>query len=99
MSAAVVLLRRKRLIRRFCEAGAVDPQHAVILAEIRERPSWIFRQMERAGAFIRTAEGRYYMDVAAAHEFMASRRKRALILATMVLVLFALMWLGGIITR
>ncbi len=98
-AAAVIAIRRKRLIRRFREAGALDPEHAVELESIRERPSWIFRQMQRGGVFQHVANGRFYMNEAKAVEFLQVRQRRALIMAAILVLVFVTLWMCGVIGK
>lgn len=100
MSAATVIaIRRKRLVRRFREAGATDPQHAVTPEELGERRSWLFDQMARHGVFLPTQDGRFFMDDRAASEFLEQRRMRALLLGGILLVVFLLLWVFGLFSR
>jgi len=99
MSAAVIAIRRKRLIRRFREAGAVEPSCAVTLGSIGERPSWIFDQLVRHGVFVATQDGRFYMVEKAAVEFLRQRRLHSLILAGILLVVFLLFMLSGMLGK
>ena len=46
-AAAVIFRRRRRLIRRFREAGALDPAHALVFDSLGVRRSWIVDQMVR----------------------------------------------------
>lgn len=94
-AAAIIAIRRKRLVRRFREAGATDLEHAVTLEALGERPSWIFDQMARHGAFLSAPGGRFYMDERLAEEFLRQRRKRALLIGGLLLLVFLLMWLFG----
>jgi hypothetical protein len=94
--AAVIAIRRKRLVRRFREAGAIDLEHAVTLEVLGERPSWIFDQMVRHGAFVSVSSGRYYMNERVAEEFLGQHRKRALIIVGLLLLVFLLLWLSGV---
>lgn len=98
-AAAVIILRRKRLVRRFHEAGATDPERAATLESLGERPSWLFDQMVRQGVFIATPDGRFFMDEAAASGFLHRRRLRALVWTGLFLLLFVVLWLLGWIGR
>ena len=98
-AAAVIAVRRKRLVRRFREAGATDLAHAVTLDALGERPSWIFDQMARHGAFLSVPGGRFFMDERVAEEFLRQRRKRALLIAGFFLLVFLLLWLFGFLGR
>lgn len=91
-AAAVVAMRRKRLIRRFREVGALDEQHAIIFDSLGERRSWVFEQMVNHRVFVQTADGRFYMDEQAAAEFIRQRKRRALIFGAIALLLFLLWW-------
>jgi len=95
-AAAVISIRRKRLVRRFREAGAIDLEHAVTLEALGERPSWIFDQMMRQGAFLSAPGGRYYMDERVAVEFLRQRRNRGLLMAGLLLIVFLLLWIFGV---
>jgi len=98
-AAAVIAIRRKRIVRRFREAGATDVEHSITLEALGERPSWIFDQMARHGAFLSVPGGRFYMDERVAEEFLRQRRKRALLIAGFLLLLFLLLWLFGLFGR
>ena len=99
MSAAVIAIRRKRLIRRFREAGAVEPSRAITLGSIGERPSWIFDQMVRHGVFVATQDGRFYMVEMAAVEFLRQRRRQSLIITGILLLFFLLFLLSGMLGK
>lgn len=98
-AAAVIAIRRKRLIRRFREAGATDPEHAITLESVGDRRSWVFDQMVRHRVFLPAAGGNYYLDERAAAEFLHARRVRALAIAAALLALFVVLWLSGFLRR
>lgn len=98
-AAAVIAIRRKKLVRRFREAGATDPDHAVTLESLGERRSWIFEQMARHQVFLPAEEGRFFMDEPAALEFLRQRRWRALMLGSLLLAVFLALWLLGTLGR
>ena len=95
-AAAIIVLRRKRFIRAFREAGATDRHHAVTLEQLGQRPSWIFDQMVRRGVFITTADGLHFMDERAAAEFLAAQRRRAWVLTGALLLVWLMIWLLGL---
>ena len=68
--SAVIAVKRKRLVRRFYEAGATDQDHAVALESLGERRSWIFDQMLHHGVFSDIPDGRFFMDVELADQFL-----------------------------
>lgn len=92
-AAAHIGMRRRKFIRRFREAGALDSKHAVSFESLGMRRSWVFDQMVEAGAFLETRDGRYYMDEEAALEFLRKRKKRALIIFAWFVVVYGLLCL------
>jgi len=96
---AVIAIRRKRLVRKFREAGATDSAHAVTLESLGERRSWIFDQMVRAGVFGPTRDGRYFMDEQAATEFMHRIRMRAIMAAGIGVLVLLVLWACGFFGR
>jgi len=98
-AAAVIAIRRKRLVRAFHQAGATDSAHAVTLEQLGQRRSWVFEHMAAQGVFIATEDGRYFMDEQTAVEFLAARRKRALIIAGGLVLVFVAILLAGLIGR
>ena len=68
-AAAVIAMRRRRLVRRFRDAGATDPEHAGTLEALGERQTWGFDRMMGAGVFLAAPDGRYFMDEAAATDY------------------------------
>lgn len=93
MSASIIIIRRKRLIRAFREAGATDRSQAVSPEQLGKPRDWIFEQLVRAGVFVATDAGRYYLDEAAAAAFQARFRKQSLIFAAVFLLTLFVVWL------
>jgi len=87
-AAAVIVRRRKRLIRRFREAGATGPDHTIPFGEVDMRRSWVFDHMVSHGVFVEEGPDRYYLDEGAAEAFMRSRRRRALVITAVLLVVW-----------
>jgi hypothetical protein len=92
-AAAVIVMRRKQLVRRFREVGATDRLHAVTLQQLGQRRSWIFDQMERHSVFIEDQAGCYFMDERAAEAFLATRRKRALVITGALILILLTVWI------
>jgi hypothetical protein len=78
----------RKLVRRFREAGATDPEHAVALKVIGERHTWVFDRMVRAGVFRSAPDGRYFMDEAAATKYRNRCRVGGLVGVAICLLLF-----------
>jgi hypothetical protein len=98
-AAAIIAIRRKRLIRRFREAGATDLEHAVTLEALGERHSWIIDQMTRHGVLLPAQGGRFFMDDRAAVAFLRQRRNRALFIGAFLLLVFLLLLVLGLLGR
>ena len=98
-AAAVIVIRRKQLVRGFREAGAVDREHAASLQQLGQRRSWIFDHMVRHGVFIETEAGRFFMNEQAAEEFLSSRRTRALMITGALIIVLLLAWLLGLLAK
>jgi hypothetical protein len=93
MSAAIIVIRRKRLIRAFREAGATDRSRAATPEQLGCRRDWIFEQLVRAGVFVARDAGRYYLDEAAAAVFQAKFRKQSLIFTAIFLLILVVVLL------
>lgn len=89
MSAAVIVMRQNRYMRRFADAGATSAGQARSLAELDLRDTWIFRRMVAAGVFRPAGEDRWYLDTAGAEQFRSHRQSKVLI----VVVAALLVWL------
>ncbi len=87
-AAAVIIMRRKRFIRRFWEAGATAPERAIPFGEIGMRRSWVFDHMVSHGVFVEEGPDRYYLDQGVADAFMRNRRRRALLITAVLLVIW-----------
>ena len=98
-AAAVIILRRKRLVRRFREAGALDPEHAVSLESLGERRTWIFSQMVSQRVFVPVSDNKHYLDEAAASDFLAAQRVKAWVVGGVLVIVFLVLWLLKIIGR
>ncbi|HOY59176.1 MAG TPA: hypothetical protein PK640_13710 [Verrucomicrobiota bacterium] len=85
-AAAVIIRRRKRLVRRFAEEGALSSDQAIPFSKVGMRRSWIFEQMVSRGVFVGVGEDRYYMNEQAARAFLAAQRRRVLTVAGTLLV-------------
>lgn len=91
--AAVIVAKQNRLMRRFREAEATCPKTALTLEQMRCPDSWIFRRLMARGVFVEATPGRYYIDEAAADDFVRMRRARMLWILAVVLALCGLMFL------
>jgi hypothetical protein len=98
MSAgAVIAMRRKRLVKRFRDAGAIDREHAVTVESLGERRSWVFQQMMRHGVFRAAEADRVYLDEETAGRFLHERRLRAWTLMAVLVLVFVVLWAVGLL--
>lgn len=95
-AAAVMILRRKQLIRRFAERGATSPDTAMSFAELGVRRSRIFEQMLAPGVFVGVEADRYYLNQEAAQAFLEAQRRRTVVVAGIMFVLFVVMLLASL---
>ena len=99
MSAAAIVLRRKKLIRGFVERGACSPDQAIAFGELGMRRSWVFNQMVSGGVVIQVSDDRFYLDQRAAEAFMAAKRQRMLIGTGLQLLVFVVFLLVSALRR
>lgn len=91
---ALIIMRQKRYIRAFQEAGATAPSTAKTLEEVRCRPSWILNRLVARGVLIAGEGNRYYLDVNASDRLLAFRRRIALWLIVVFLAIVLLLTLA-----
>ena len=99
MSAAAIVLRRKKIIRGFVERSAVSPDRAIACGALGMSRSWVFEQMASAGVFIQVSDDRFYLDQRAAEDFMAAKRQRMLVGTGLLLLVFVVFLLVSALKR
>ncbi len=96
MSSAAVVHKQNKYINIFNKLGAIDREHAISLEEAGIRGSFLFERMCARGIFLKSSEGRYFIDNQAAVLFKENRRKRAYTFLVILLVILAVyILLGG----
>jgi uncharacterized membrane-anchored protein len=93
MNGQYVIIKQNQYMRIFRKAGATDPGQASTLAALGLRETAIFRRMVDKGVFVSTGSDAYYMNQDAAEDFVAARRKRALLALAAVLIGLLLLWI------
>ncbi len=93
MNGAAVILKQKKLMRCFRDAGAVSPDTARSLQEIGVRDSWVFRRLMHDGVFVPADTGVYYLDRVAAGRYRDQWRMKAMTITALVLLLAFMIWL------
>jgi hypothetical protein len=95
-AAAGIIVRRKRLIRRFREQGASSPDRALPFADVGVRRSWVFDSMVSRGVFLPVGEDRYYMNEQATGESLHAQRRRARVVTAILFVGFMIVMLMSV---
>lgn len=85
MSAAAIMARQNRWIRRFLKAKALDAKHARTLADLGCKDSRMFQRLVDKGVFVACDGGRYYLDEAGCTAFRAARFRRVILAILSVL--------------
>ena len=95
--AAKVRREERRLVDWFRARGALDENRAVTVNTGGASRGFVHRRLERAGA-IRHAGNRFYFDEESYAGFRARRRRRAFVVATLVVIGIGIGFLTGVIT-
>lgn len=95
MSGEYVIIKQNEYIRKFKRAGASSPAAALTLDELRIRNSAIFRRLLAKGVFAEAGNGRYYIDLDQAEEFLALRRRFAFFVGLAVVLVTLVLFLLG----
>ncbi|HKI01523.1 MAG TPA: hypothetical protein VKK31_06045 [Thermoanaerobaculia bacterium] len=95
LPVAILAWRIRALLRRFETLHAVSPDSAVSLDELNVRNSVIFRRFVKRGVIGKVGEDRYYLDRDRQQEWMKVRRKRAVVVVTVIGVIVFFLWRTG----
>jgi hypothetical protein len=93
MSAAAIIRKQNRLMRKFVEHHATSSATAEKLEDLDCRQGWIFRRMVARGVFVLVGDDRFYMDENASREFIR-RRKIKIAVFTGIFAISFLFWLA-----
>ncbi len=93
---AYIIIKQNEYMKVFRKAGATDAAKARTLAELGIKPSRIFRRMQDKDVFRsgRTPDT-FYIDEAAAEEFVESRRRRVYYMMLLAIIVAALIFFLG----
>lgn len=92
MSGEYIIIKQNQYMRVFRKARATNPDQARTLAGLGLRETGIFRRMVEKGVFVSTGSDAYYLNQDGAEEFIAARRKRALVMLVLVLLGLLVLW-------
>ena len=95
--AAVILATDRRIVRRLRSAGAINAAHAIAFEPSGPVARARFRRMLSAGAVRETGTNRCYLDEHGFQAWRAVRRKRALVILAIMVVLVAGLMVAGVV--
>jgi hypothetical protein len=95
--AFVAALRRseRRVIARLLDAGANTAERAILLDTQRPLSGFTRQRLERAEVLRPAGNDRYYLNVGGYEAFRARRRKRAMVMAALLLIGVAILYFRG----
>jgi len=90
-SPAAVSIRKKKYLRVFRKAGAINEKSAKSLEDLKLHNSLIFRRMVTRGIFVQTGDSRYYLNQPVAEVYENNRKYYArIILLIVILIVLAI---------
>jgi DNA-binding transcriptional ArsR family regulator len=91
-----LVVPERRLIRRLRAAGAISADTAASIALRPPIARLPLKRLQNAGAVIAATSGRFYLDEAAYDRYRAARRRRAVpVLAVAMLLILLIVWQAG----
>ena len=94
--AAVILATDRKILRRLREAGATSPARAVLFHPPGPIGRARLRRMITGGA-VKETGGHVYLDEAGYGRWRTARRKRALIVVTIMICLIGILVVAGVV--
>lgn len=85
----------RRTIARLHDAGADTAERAILLEDGGPISSFVYRRLGSAGALIAAGKDRYYWSAQGYERFRARRRRRALVMVTLLLAIIGMAYLLG----
>ncbi|MFT5284985.1 MAG: hypothetical protein ACI8TQ_001146 [Planctomycetota bacterium] len=94
MSAgSMIIAKQNQAMRKFREAGAISPECAETLDDLKLSKSRVFKVLLAQGVFQETPEHSYWINLRSAKTFVARRRNRLMLLLLIVAVSFGISYL------
>jgi hypothetical protein len=85
----------RRTMARVADAAATTPERAVMLEQAGRIGGFVQSRLQRNGVLIEAGNGRYYFSPAAYEAFRDRRRKRALLIISIAVVLTGVLYWGN----
>ena len=95
--AALILATDRKIVRRLRAAGAINATHAIDFDPPGPVGRARLRRMLSVGAVRETGANRYYLDENNFRAWRVVRRKRALAILAIMVVLTAILIVGGVV--
>ncbi len=95
--AALILATDKKIVRRLRAAGATTAAHAVVFDPPGPIGHARLRRMLSVGAVRETGASRFYLDENGYQAWRVVRRKRALAILAVMVVVIAMLMVGGVV--
>lgn len=89
-AAIAIMAQRKKLIRRFKNAGATSIDTAINATDHGIRHSMIFQKLVRDGVIVNTNNNQFYLDEAAETELRKLRLRIIFMMLSVVAILFVI---------
>jgi hypothetical protein len=87
---AVIAIKIRKIIDRFKQHGAVNPDHAVYPDSIGISDNLLFRKLTRRGVIMETSPGKYYLNEENLLIYNRNRRTRATVVVLVIIIAFIL---------
>lgn len=83
---------RRRILRKFEEAGANDAAHARTPAELDVQEGHLFGRIVKSGVLVSASEGRYYISAEGLARWRQQRNTAVLTATGLALVVVLVIW-------
>ncbi|MBA3657396.1 MAG: hypothetical protein H0W69_08600 [Gemmatimonadaceae bacterium] len=93
--AAAIAMKEKRLIQHFRDLGAVSPDSAKSVAELRIDENFIFRRLHRRAVIRQVHEGEYYLDEDVWEAVRKTRHRIAFLIVAMIIIGLIMLYLNN----
>ena len=81
--------QRSRIIRRFKDAGATSPDHAIDPATRQIHQTYVFNKLVREGVLVKVRSHQYYLNEARAAQYEQQRYQTILAILIMLIIVVA----------
>lgn len=83
-TAAIVAVKRKRILQKFRDAAAFDEASAINAAAHNIRRSFIFKRLTSDGVILPAGKDLYFLDLVREKEVTKNRRRKLLLIGAVL---------------